>query len=439
MKKKLSILLALFMALGVCAGCGSADQGGKDKDTGETNKEDVKDPEEQGKDPEGGGEEEEPDNKEELMEYHRYDLKTYLKPLWTGSVVYNETLWFAGDDDLTAPLMYAPDEIISVMSYDLKTTYREGTDYTWQKGDKTIRLPLSTTTIPHMDQMDYYPSEAGSNTQAYKYGGNIYFAEGSDISSRQVVVTYRHSDTGDWQLPRDEAAKFPKTMAKLENGEPLNVLFYGDSITVGANSSGFIGYGPNAESYPEMVRSYLKARYPSAQINYKNTAVGGTDSYWGASKSGGAAGGIEAGEGDHFAVRVLNNHPDLLFIAFGMNDGGYTGEAYKENIRTMIDRAREQNPDVEIMLVSGMIANPDTYFYNKDYESYQTALIELSEEYDNIGVANVLDCVRSVYAMGKRFCDCTGNNVNHPNDFMARVYAQTILCALFGDDYIDAI
>ncbi len=438
MKKRLSILLALFMALGVCAGCGTADKGGKDKDTGDTNTEQEKDPEEQGKDPEEGGEDEEPDNKEELMEYHRYDLKTYLKPLWTGSVVYNETLWFAGDDDYSAPLMYAPDEIISVMSYDLKTTYREGTDYTWTKGDKTIRLPPATTTIPHMDQMDYYPSEGGSNTQAYKYGGNIYFAEGSDIIRRQVVVTYRHSDAGEWQLPRDETAKFPKTMEKLVSGQSLNVLFYGDSITVGANSSSFVGYDPHAESYPEMVRSYLKARYPSAQINYTNTAVGGTDSYWGASKTGGAAGGIEAGEGDHFAVRVLNNHPDLLFIAFGMNDGP-DSSAYKENIREMIKRAREQNPDVEIMLVSGMIANPDTYFYNKDYEAFQTALIELSEEYGNIGVANVLDCVRSVYAMGKRFCDCTGNNVNHPNDFISRVYAQTILNALFGDDYFDAI
>lgn len=430
MKKRLSVLLALFMTLGVCAGCGSADQGGKDKDTGETNTE------EQGKDPEGDGQGGETLPQEELMEYHRYDLKTYLKPLWTGSVVYNETLWFAGDDDLSAPLMYAPDEIVSVMSYDLKTTYREGTDYTWQKGDKTIHLPPDTTTIPHMDYTEFYPSKGDI---AYKCGGFIYFAEGSDISSRQVVVTYRHSDTGDWQLPRDETDKFPKTMEKLENGETLNVLFYGDSITVGANSSGFVDYDPHAESYPEMVNSYLKARYPSAKINYKNTAVGGTDSYWGASKTGGAAGGIEPGEGDHFAVRVLDNHPDLLFIAFGMNDGAYTGSAYKENIRTMIERAREQNPDVEIMLVSGMIANPDTGFYNKDYESYQTALIELSEEYDNIGVANVLDCVRSVYAMGKRFCDCTGNNVNHPNDFMSRVYAQTILCSLFGDDYFDAI
>ena len=40
---------------------------------------------------------------------------------------------------------------------------------------------------------------------------------------------------------------------------------------------------------------------------------------------------------------------------------------------------------------------------------------------------------------GKRFQDCTANNANHPNDFLMRVYAQTIVYSLFGEDYIDHI
>ena len=32
----------------------------------------------------------------------------------------------------------------------------------------------------------------------------------------------------------------------------------------------------------------------------------------------------------------------------------------------------------------------------------------------------------------KRYYDMTGNNVNHPNDFMARVYAQTIIKTILG-------
>ena len=56
-----------------------------------------------------------------------------------------------------------------------------------------------------------------------------------------------------------------------------------------------------------------------------------------------------------------------------------------------------------------------------------------------MGVATVLNTVRSLYANGKRFQDCTANNVNHPNDFMMRVYAQTVLYSLFGPDYIEHI
>ena len=62
-----------------------------------------------------------------------------------------------------------------------------------------------------------------------------------------------------------------------------------------------------------------------------------------------------------------------------------------------------------------------------------------------MGLATTLNTVLSVYDLdenggnGKRFQDCTANNANHPNDFLMRVYAQTIVYSLFGEDYIDHI
>ncbi len=390
----------------------------------------------------GCGENEPKPNKEELMTYHEYNLKTYLSPLWKGEVVYNETLWFAGSQ--TASLMYEPTEIISVMSYDLKTTFEEDTDYIVD--GKDIIIPENGK-IPYLSPSELYrTSPMNSFVQALRRGENgqpdgyIYADEGSTISAQQVVVTYRHKDQITWNLPKVETAKFPKTMAKLSGGEKIKVLFYGDSITVGANSSEFIGYGPRAESYANMVKSYMQKRFPSATIDYKNNAVGGTDSNWGINKKTGLAGidNIEASEGNHFEKRVLNENPDLLFIAYGMNDQKYDATEYKQNIKEMIEEVRAKNPDVEIMLVSGMIANPETYFDNKDYEAYQNALLELSEDYENVGVATVYNSVKSVYTK-KRFVDCTANNINHPNDYMMRVYAQTVLYSLFGADYIDHI
>ena len=390
----------------------------------------------------GCGENEPEPEKEELMTYHEYNLKTYLSPLWKGEVVYNETLWFAGSQ--TASLMYEPTEIVSVMSYDLKTTFEEDTDYIVD--GKDIIIPENGK-IPYLSPSELYrTSPMNSFVQALRRGedgqpdGYIYADEGSTISAQQVVVTYRHKDQITWNLPKVETAKFPKTMAKLNGGEKIKVLFYGDSITVGANSSGHIGYEPHAESYANMVKSYMQKRFPSATIDFKNNAVGGTDSNWGINKKTGLAGidNIEAAEGNHFEKRVLNENPDLLFIAYGMNDQKYDATEYKQNIKEMIEGVRAKNPDVEIMLVSGMIANPETYFDNKDYEAYQNALLELSKDYENIGVATVYNSVKSVYTK-KRFVDCTANNINHPNDYMMRVYAQTVLYSLFGADYIDHI
>ena len=376
------------------------------------------------------------------MVYDKYDLKTYLYPLWKGNTVYNETLWFAGSQ--SAPLMYTPDEVLSVRSYDMKTTYEEGKDYIVE-GKEIFRIE-NTSKIPFLAEQEFMLRSSPSAIpvpNSKVQGKYVYAAEGTDISSKEVIVTYKHSDeVKSWTKPRVETAKFPKTMQKLENGESIKILFYGDSITVGANSSEFLAYGPKAESYTNMVKSYMKKRYTKATINYVNNAVGVTDSSWGANQLAKTLQNLNPEEGDHLKVRVLDENPDLLFVAFGMNDGYYDTVQYEANIREIIRRARENNPDVEIMLISGMIANPDTPFYNKDYDAYQQTLIKIAgdvKNVGNVGVATVLNTVKSLYKTGVRFQDCTANNVNHPNDFMMRVYAQTVVYTLFGEDYIEHI
>lgn len=367
----------------------------------------------------------------------RYDLKTYLYPLWEGTTVYNETVWFTVDN--VAPLLYTPDEILSVKSYDLTTIYTEGVDYVLDGGSLVL---TDNSRIPFMSLNEYFPTTPTMIALPRGDGTYWYAVEGPDISNRQVVVTYTRSARKHCTMPLDESAKFPKTMEKLSSGAPIKVLFYGDSITVGANSSEFLGIAPHAESYANMVKSYIEARFPDANMTFHNTAVGGTDSNWGIGKSAGNAAidNIEAAEGDHFQKRVLNENPDLLFIAYGMNDQDYSPDSrFEDNIDEMIRKVRAQNPDVEIMLISGMIANPDTPFHNKDYDAYQESLAAISDRYENVGLATTLNTVRSVYNNGKRFQDCTANNVNHPNDFMMRLYAQTVLYSLFGADYIDHI
>jgi hypothetical protein len=59
------------------------------------------------------------------------------------------------------------------------------------------------------------------------------------------------------------------------------------------------------------------------------------------------------------------------------------------------------------------------------------AQVTYIEEYQSIGLEHVgivdMTHMHMDLLKKKRFKDMTGNNVNHPNDFLARVYAQSIL------------
>ena len=58
------------------------------------------------------------------------------------------------------------------------------------------------------------------------------------------------------------------------------------------------------------------------------------------------------------------------------------------------------------------------------------------KEYETQGIAAVdVTGVHAGLLEAKRYADMTGNNVNHANDYLARVYAQTLLKTLEISDY----
>ena len=54
-------------------------------------------------------------------------------------------------------------------------------------------------------------------------------------------------------------------------------------------------------------------------------------------------------------------------------------------------------------------------------------------EKEGVAVANVTH-VHSSLLERKQYADMTGNNINHANDYLARVYAQTLLRTLQDKD-----
>ena len=120
----------------------------------------------------------------------------------------------------------------------------------------------------------------------------------------------------------------------------------------------------------------------------------------------------------------------MLVLAFGMNDGGKTTEAFIANIKTIVDRVLAANPDCEIALVGTMRPHDETTYY-KNQHLQEAALYELAKSYKNVDVIPMTSVHDSVLTQ-KRYFDMTGNNVNHAGDFLVRIYAQTILEVLVG-------
>ena len=74
-----------------------------------------------------------------------------------------------------------------------------------------------------------------------------------------------------------------------------------------------------------------------------------------------------------------------------------------------------------------MLANPLAALQCARQEEYEPVILGMEKE--GVAVANVTEVHRHLMTI-KRYWDMTGNNVNHPNDFLARLYAQTLLATL---------
>lgn len=344
-----------------------------------------------------------------------YDLDAYIFPYWEGKRINHESVMFL-EDEFTARLLFPADEILSVTSSDLSVEYIRGKDYDLVEG---CLVRLENSSIPFYPLADYYPqthntevmSDFGCTVEGHEF---IRYGEGDTFISKQVLVTYRHSSKWTGFIPQKQN-KFVKFLNKLKNGESVKVLFYGDSITTGANSSEFINRPPYAEIWPKMVVSGMKQLTGNQNIEYINTAVGGMASGWGL---------------ENIEERVIKYEPDLLILAFGMNDN-ILPEAYIDLNSKMVDAVHAALPNCEICLVATMLPHYRVAgFFNHQYQ-FEAALTEYAAQLPFTGVAPVTS-VHDYMLKRKEYYHMTGNNVNHPNDFLARAYTMTILKVICG-------
>ena len=382
----------------------------------------------------------------------KYNPDVYLTNLWEGDTVYHETVLFLTDKKV-AKLLYPVDEVISLRSYSLETTYIKGVDFDiteegYIKLLEGSRIPVYTGELT----TDVKPE---SNAFPLRDNPNLWLKSIGDVTHAQmaVAVTYKHSKTfkDGYQpiAPTSQRSSIDNTLAKLENGEQVNIVVFGDSISCGWSSSGLnkddiigadnktpvtnsLNVAPYAPPFYEMVLSKLDELYPG-QINFKNLALGGKNAEWGAKYITERLVLWTDAEGNQVV-------PDLMLLGFGVNDlaGNHTTERFKTNMKAIVDNTRTftGNAEMEVLYYSPFIPIQltDTWDANELLD-YENALNELAKADENAGVVELTSIFAEVIKC-KAPEDYISSYWNHGNDFTARIYATGILEAMLGDDHI---
>jgi lysophospholipase L1-like esterase len=174
------------------------------------------------------------------------------------------------------------------------------------------------------------------------------------------------------------AADFAAFDARAQKGEALSVVFFGGSLTWGANAS-----DPQRTSYRALMGQYLRQHYPKSSFTFVDASIGGTGSMLGMFR---------------LDRDVLSHDPDLVFLDFTLNDNLWGTEpqplaSYEIILRELIGRGV---PVVQVFMTdrSQALPNADLSRLHR-YEDH----VKLAKAYGT-GVGDVLQSLHQKVGSG---------------------------------------
>jgi lysophospholipase L1-like esterase len=278
------------------------------------------------------------------------------------------------------------------------TTYEQGRDYVIDADAGTIARTADSR-IPDFSKNVLFGKEDFDHSQFPGYG-NLPFTAFVDYDADESVQLVPEV--------KDVSALLPKTTEKLHDGKPLKIIAYGDSITAGGEATSV------DLQFPFRWAESLRKQFPKSQIAVENGATGGDATPQGIAR---------------LQEKVLSRQPDLVLIAFGMNDhnlpgvGGTPIPNFIANLKAIATQIR-QKTGAEVILLSTFPPNPKWHYGSHQMDKYAAATEQAAEELK----APYAD----VYGVWKKVLErkdpesLLGNNINHPNDFGHWLYLQAL-------------
>ena len=326
------------------------------------------------------------------------NLDEYMLPIWRGNTIYNETVLMLSNhgNPASSSLLCTPSKILSVKDSQLKVTYEEGRDYSINGSALTCTPGSRINSVKDTDfPKDQYPWWS--------------------VAGKHIVVTYEHSDTWKGPIPTFQGGNLAETTSKLKAKKPLTVVALGDSITLGINVSGYRSEPPYMPTWAELFTGQLAKLFGNHRIQLYNAGLGGMTALW--------------GEQNAKSV-VASVNPDLVIIAFGMNDFWSTDAvSFRKCIEGTMRTIRSKRPKAEFILISSIRFDP-IYTVEKDYVEHLTSYAKELQSLAGPGVGYLDMTGLTDYLYKVKSSKDLMSDPMHPDDFLARWYAQSLVAML---------
>jgi lysophospholipase L1-like esterase len=208
----------------------------------------------------------------------------------------------------------------------------------------------------------------------------------------------------------------PKALKKLQTGEPLRILAWGDSVTVGT-------YVPDYQRnrWQEQFVARLRERFPKAKIELVTEAWGGrnTGSYL----------GEPPGSEHNYREKVLGAKPDLILSEF-VNDAGLNPAQVEERYAKLL--ADFQGIGAEWIILTPHYVRPDWMGLNREHDvdedprPYVAGLRFFTKKHD-VALADAAKRYGRLWRQGIPYSTLMLNSINHPDARGMKIFAEALM------------
>lgn len=132
-------------------------------------------------------------------------------------------------------------------------------------------------------------------------------------------------------LNEGNPTRLAAAMKKAENGEKVTVGVIGGSITQGSSATN------QNNCYASLFKKWWEEKFPSAEINFVNAGIGGTNSYLGVHR---------------VDEQLLAHNPDVVIVEFSVNDTDKTMNKYSYDSLVRKILSHETNPAVMLLFTT---------------------------------------------------------------------------------------